>query len=149
MVTTQIWGNALWIFLHTFNTKIHESFFIQNKHQIMSLIYELMYNIPCHICREHALQYMKTNNIHQVHSKDALERYFFTFHNNVNQMKNRVLFTDYDIYKTYNLQKVISHFTIHFTFYRSNKMLFIQNKKRQEVGKRITDFINDNIHHFT
>ena len=149
MGTSQIWGNALWIFLHTFSEKIHDDFFVKERYIILTLIIELMNNIPCSTCREHAMHYIKQHHFRKVQSKTELKTFFFIFHNEVNKMKHRILFHDYDIYKTYNLQKVLSHFYNYFVIYRSNKMLFIQNKKRTDVGKKMIEFINKHIVLFT
>lgn len=148
MGTSQIWGNALWIFLHTFSEKIHDNFFKREQYTIIHIINELIYNIPCSTCKQHAVQYIKRNNFKIIQSKAELKNFFFTFHNEVNKMKNRVLFHDYDIYKTYNLQKVIQHFHTHFVIYRSNKMLFIQNNNRSVVGTKMIDFVNNHINYF-
>lgn len=149
MGTSQIWGNALWIFLHTFSEKIHDTHFKKERSVIINLIIELLYNIPCSTCRIHAIQYIKRKKFRMIQSKDELKHFFFAFHNEVNQMKNRTLFDNYGIYTTYDLQKVMSHFHTNFVIYRINKMLFIQNKKRNIAGIKMIDFVNNNMQYFT
>lgn len=149
MGTFQIWGKALWIFLHTFSEKIQCDFFKKERDTILSLIIELMNNIPCDNCRSHAIKYLKQNNFRRIQSKVELKNFFFTFHNQINVKKNRNLFHNYDIYKTYSVQKVMSYFRTYFVHYRSNKMLFIHNKKRSDVGTKMIAFVNNNLNYFT
>ena len=81
MGTSQIWGNALWIFLHTFSEKIHDTHFKKERSVIINIIIELLYNIPCSTCRIHAIQYIKRKNFRMIQSKDELKHFFFAIYN--------------------------------------------------------------------
>lgn len=148
-MTTQIWGRALWIFFHTFGAKINKDFFIENRIYILNTTQKLLSCIPCDMCKKHALAYIRKHPLTIIKTKDNYISYFFNFHNEVNKLRKVQTFTNIHVYNDYSIQKVIFYFNKYFKLYKSNKMLFSQNTRRENVGSAIVSFINDNIQQFT
>lgn len=148
-MTTQIWGRALWIFFHTFGTKINKDFFMGNRIYILNITQKLLSCIPCDMCKKHALQYIKKHPLYIIKTKENYISYFFDFHNEVNKIRNVQLFKNIHMYDSYNIQKVLIYFNRYYTYYRFNKMLFSQNTRRENIGNTVVSFINTNIQQFT
>lgn len=148
-MTTQIWGKALWIMLHTFGEKIKPIFFQTNLKTILYFTKELIQCIPCELCKKHAIQYIQKNNMHtNIHNKRDFIQYFYRFHNAVNVKKNIPTFTNIEIYKTYNLGRVIYYFNQYYTNYNMNRYLFLQNKHRNTICNQFVNFMKINCTHF-
>lgn len=89
---TKIWGTPMWIFIHTFTVKVNEVFFIRNIHNIINIMDIVIDCIPCDHCKNHALKYIKKNNMKQIKNKQQFIDYFVTFHNNVNKQLGKQAF---------------------------------------------------------
>jgi hypothetical protein len=147
-MTTQIWGRALWIFFHTFGTKINQNFFNKNRIYILNTTQNLLRCIPCDMCKKHAIMYIKKNPLSNIKTKDNYISYFTIFHNEVNKLRKVDVFTNIHIYDNYNIQKVLLYFNKYYTYYRSNRNLFSQNTRRENVCNNVVAFINNNIEQF-
>jgi len=148
-MTTQIWGRALWIFFHTFGAKINEDFFTKNRIFILNTTQKLLSCIPCDMCQKHAMAYIRKKPLSVIKSKTDYIHYFTNFHNEVNKLKNINHFTDIHIYQEYNIQKVLIYFKKFYTYYKYNKILFMQNSKRENIGEVMIQFVTNNIQQFT
>ena len=78
----KIWGNATWNLLHTICEKIYDDKFANSKNDMCKLITLICISVPCPICREHATNYLKSNNIYQCNTKEKLKLFVFNLHNN-------------------------------------------------------------------
>lgn len=149
-MTTQIWGKALWVMLHTFGEKIKPHFFQENLQTILFFTKELLQCIPCETCKKHAIQYIKRNNLNvNIRDKYDFIQYFYRFHNAVNINKNIPIFQNIEIYKTYNLGRVLYFFNQYYANYNVNRYLFLQNKHRNTISSQFIDFIKLNCNQFT
>lgn len=148
-MNSQIWGKALWIMLHTFGEKVNPYFFKDNIKIILYFTNELLQCIPCEFCKKHAIQYIRKNNLYtNIRNRCDFIHYFYRFHNAVNATKNIPTFISIEIYKNYNLGRVIYFFNKYYTNYNVNRYLFLQNKRRHTVSTQFVEFIKNNCTQF-
>ncbi len=69
------WGPLTWCFLHTLVEKIIDNHFKHAKNDLTEVIVLICGMIPCPICRQHALGYLKGNNINSCNTKESLKMY--------------------------------------------------------------------------
>lgn len=89
---TKIWGTPMWTFIHTFTIKVNEVFFIRNIQKIINTMNIIIDCIPCEHCKNHALKYIRKNNMKQIKNKQQFINYFLIFHNDVNKQLGKQAF---------------------------------------------------------
>ena len=82
------WGTPTWYFLHTLIEKLDSNYYKKISNSVTNLIVDLFGNLPCPYCKDHALQYIKKNNIYKIKTKEGMRIYLFNFHNNVSKRLN-------------------------------------------------------------
>ena len=116
----KIWGNATWNLLHTICEKIYEDKFYIAKNDLFTMINLICLSVPCPICREHATNYLKANNIEKCNTKEELKLYVYNLHNNASiNAKNNLFDTSIlEQYKNFSFIKVYNNYT---KVYNANK----------------------------
>jgi FAD-linked sulfhydryl oxidase len=102
------WSIPTWYLLHGIAEKIKEDYYIKNKDDIINILNDICYNLPCPYCRTNAIKYLKSKNFALLKTKQDFKLFIFNFHNNVNKKLNKKIF-DKNIlkkYKTINLLNV-------------------------------------------
>lgn len=143
-MTTKSWGPYVWTFIHTFTHKIDNTFYMNNKNEVLSLLFAICSNLPCHICEEHAKSYLKKVNKNMIRTKSDLIRFFKDFHNNVNRRLRKAQFNNIEQYDNYSLYNTFINFR---TAYTSNYHLrdkFHKTLSRKNIVKNINKFISSN-----
>jgi len=79
------WGEPTWYFFHTFIEKIGNDFYYQNSEKCIKMYKTICFNLPCPICKEHAMNYVKNNKIDSMITKELMKNFLFNFHNQVNK----------------------------------------------------------------
>ena len=130
------WGEPTWYLFHGIAAKINENYYKNNHVECFSLIVNICNNLPCPMCRDHAINYLKKTNISKINTKEKLIRFLFDFHNNANINSGKPLykFEDMSKYNNILLSKVIELFMQRFykTYYNFksfNTWLHKKNKK--------------------
>lgn len=121
---TKLWGPVVWSFFHIFAQQINENFFKDNTKECLKIIQNICSTLPCPLCSEHAIQYLKSKNFMNITTKNQLIQFLFNFHNNVNIRTNKKL-------------ESISHLEI----YKRGKILKITNIMVKQLNKPLK---NDN-----
>lgn len=107
------WGKATWYLFHTLAEKVKDEYFLQIKKELCNNIYKICSCLPCELCREHALEYVKNINFDNIQTKVDFKRMLFNFHNVVNKNKNYQIYKYEDLdeqYKKGHLIKIINNF---------------------------------------
>ena len=107
------WGQPTWFMLHTLAEKVKHDSFPAIRKELLNMIYTICNNLPCPICRSHALDYLNSVNYNTIMTKDQLKRILFDFHNSVNLRKNYPLFPMEEVnakYSTAITDKIIQNF---------------------------------------
>lgn len=107
------WGRATWFLFHTLAHKVKDQYFLQVKAELCNNIFKICSSLPCLMCQEHAVDYMKKVNFNNIQTKTDLKNMLFNFHNVVNENKGYQKFSyeELDIkYENANLHKIINNF---------------------------------------
>jgi hypothetical protein len=141
------WGKPIWYFLHSFASNIKDDAFIEKRQEILKLIFLLCINLPCHICSEHAKQYLNGINFNNIVSKDDLIHKLYLFHNSVNKRKNYPLYKESDLskYNDVNMTNVVNNFI---RAYNSSNKLNIYSMSRNESFSYIKKWLHANYNTF-
>lgn len=148
---TMLWGAPTWYFLHTIAAKIKPAEFQQYKLQILELIKNICYNLPCPSCTEHAKQYIQRMNPTSIICKDDLIKFLFVFHNNVNERKHKPVFSYEELiekYKNANLINITNNFLYYFKMEHHSVRMIADGMHRRRMAKNIQDWLHTNIHNF-
>lgn len=94
------WGTVTWILFHWLAANINEDFYQRSSGQLHSVVLNIMYNLPCPTCKQHAIEFSKKYDIKRAKTKSQLIQYFYFFHNTVNDRKkiikpDRYILDDY------------------------------------------------------
>ncbi len=146
-----IWGSRTWLFFHAIAAKIKESDFSIVKDELFGLIDRICNNLPCPICSNHASEYLRNNNMRRlVRCKSDLIKYFFVFHNVVNQRKKYPLYqeSNLDVYNTANLPKIFQAFIVAFEDRNKNLNMMNNNLLRYRVSSELIQWFQINNKYF-
>ena len=131
----KIWGNATWNLLHTICEKIYDDKFANSKNDMCKLITLICISVPCPICREHAINYLKSNNVYDCNTKEEFKLFVFNLHNNASiNAKNNLFDTSIlEKYKAFSFVKVYNNYT---KIYNSNKTDDLRYSFRRTINLR-------------
>jgi hypothetical protein len=121
MANPSEWGPLLWKIIHSINQKLGNQ--TNNLLQKDEMNYynnftkQIGFVLPCKVCKKHYYDYAIKNkkNIEYYDFKDYAINYYFSLQNEINQEKNKILFTKnelsiYSIIKTNELNSLIIEF---------------------------------------
>ena len=94
------WSIPTWYLLHGIAEKIKEDYYNEHKEDIIKILKDICYNLPCPYCRKNAIQYLKKQNFKLLKTKHQFKIFIYNFHNNVNKKLNKKIF-DENILKKY------------------------------------------------
>ena len=145
------WGQATWYLFHTLAEKIDEEYYIKNKAEFFRIVGLICSNLPCPICSEHAIQYIKTHPFFSIQTKQGLKDMLFAFHNEVNKNKGFEQYKYEDLDKKYNSANTINIIR-NFIFYfkdksRSIKMI-ANDMHRERLSIQLQGWFNTNLQYF-
>ena len=114
------WGTPTWYFLHTLPEKIYDNCYSKMSNDVCIFFELILKNLPCPLCRSHAIDYLKKYNIYKVVTKDGMINYMFNFHNWVNKrvgngVKDKKIL---ELYKRANTVQIYRYFIQE--FFRTN-----------------------------
>lgn len=143
------WGPSTWSFIHTLACKVKEDSFSSIGQNLINVIIQICYNLPCPECSQHAKEFwakVKTNNIK---TKTDLINLLFVFHNMVNKRKSYPQFK-YDNLSIYENKKVIETYNIFSRNFntRGNMNLINESFHRNMMLASLRSWLMANIKHF-
>ena len=105
---TKLWGPIVWSFFHVFAQQINEEFFKNNRLTCLNIIQNICSSLPCPLCTEHAISFLKKNGFLNITNKNQLILFLFKFHNSVNTRtkKEQYKLQDLEIYKRGKILKI-------------------------------------------
>lgn len=109
-----IWGPHAWYLIHTICEKIDAEYYMKNKQDCFNHLLLICKNVPCPVCRKHAVENLKKfSNGYIPSSKEELREFFFKFHNKVNVQtgKSVVSIEVLDRFKKFSIRKIIPYFS--------------------------------------
>ena len=144
------WGTPTWYFFHTLAEKIHTEHFRKNKKEFIDLIITICNNLPCPICKDHSMKYIRKSNIYKIQTKEEMKNYLYVFHNWVNKKlgKSEPSLSILNLYKKMDFMKVYKFFIQE--FFKSNalsKNFFKWNK--DFLYNKINVFLDKHKPHIT
>jgi len=111
------WGEPTWFLFHTLAYKVKEADFPKVRSELLGNIYNICSNLPCPICAEHAVEYMRKINFTTIQTRRQLIDLLFNFHNEVNKKKGFPLFKYEELDDKYSkavTKNIIFNFMIHY-----------------------------------
>lgn len=146
-----LWGEPIWLFLHTLAEKMIEDRFDIVKVGFLNIVYTICVNLPCPNCAEHAKTYLDNINFKTINTKYKLKELLWNFHNMVNSKKHLDIMSMEDCDKKYalaNTKNIITNFIVNFEKGNKIKSLISDDFHRQQISKYIKTWITENISHF-
>lgn len=143
---TQKWGQATWLFLHSFSCKVKEEYFYSVKDEMIKIFKELCQVLPCPYCQEHAKHFVATNDFSKIKTRFDYIVMIWSFHNIVNKRTGKKFYS-FDNMNMYNksiLKNVVIYFEINFMRPINNQRLLMDSLGRDRAVKHIKTFINNN-----
>ena len=77
------WSIPTWYFFHGFAEKVNKEYYDKNYKRCFNIIRQICCNLPCEVCRLHAVQKMNQTQDYMINTKEKLIDYLFNFHNEV------------------------------------------------------------------
>lgn len=146
-----LWGEPTWFLFHTLSHKIKPESFPVIKNELLQLFSNICSKLPCPICAEHASNYLVNNNFFNIQSKEELKRFFFVFHNYVNEKKKYPIFELSELDKKYSSAitiNIINNFIKLYQIKYNIPKLFSSNMFRKNISKKIIDWYSVNYNNF-
>ncbi len=145
----KFWGTPTWYLFHTIAERIDENFYANNYSIFWNFINLCCSNLPCPICKNHAMDYLNNANIEQIKTKNGLRIFLFNFHNKTNKYGNSVIQSTsiLDKYKKANISAIFDLFENRFFFsYIGNRTFtdWVKNKFKIEY-KNFINKIKDHL----
>lgn len=146
-----LWGTYTWILFHWIAEQIKEEYFDSERENILFFIREILFNLPCPNCREHAAQYTTNMPLALVKTKSDLKNYIYHFHNSVN-IRSKKKYEHHSIlekYKTINFELLMKSWNHHFSYNSDiQKHDFMAKSRLSKLKTNINQYFNENNHKF-
>ena len=142
--TRKRWSIPTWMLFHGMAEKIDETFYKNNKKEVLNIIKIICDNLPCPYCRQNASKYLKIN-MRNIETKEDLKLFLYRFHNDVNKKLKKKHFSESILnkYKTINILHAYKWFDN--KFYGEYIVSHDFNKWRRNMVKdKVTTFFKDN-----
>jgi len=151
MSSLEQWGPATWALFHSLAAKIRvDSFPIIGK-QLLAIIVQIAYCLPCPDCANHAKTFFASFNHATVSSPSQLQNMLFHFHNLVNRRKHKSIFSFarlHSLYASKNLISVYNRFVRYFHT-KGNMQMLAESFMRNRVLASLRSWLKRHIYlHF-
>jgi hypothetical protein len=143
------WGEPTWYFFHTFIEKISQNFYNDNYKECIEIYKIICNNLPCPICKDHAIKYLKDNNVDKMNTRYKMKIFLFNFHNSVNERLKKKIYSEeiLEQYQRITLKNAYKFFEQEFykkNYFTHNFSSWIRNKMKESLD----EFFVNNIQHF-
>tara|TARA_B100001175_G_scaffold167322_1_gene141873 strand:+ start:45975 stop:46421 length:447 start_codon:yes stop_codon:yes gene_type:complete len=130
------WATPTWYLFHTIASRLDETYFNSHLIECKNLVQNICGNLPCPICQNHAIYYLKTTNFHRIRTLAQFREYLFIFHNFVNTQLGKKKFTKAEMekYNRANIDKIILLFYHKFKAHYRTGTSFVGWRRRKALG---------------
>lgn len=145
------WGEPTWYLFHTLACKVKEDCFQQVRGDLLNHIYSICANLPCPMCANHAMEYMKNVNFNTIRTKQDLIDMLYVFHNAVNKKKNFPQFPHADLESKYSkavTKNIIFNFLYHFQDKHKSVHMIANDMFRTRQVELLKEWFNKNYNCF-
>ena len=145
------WGEPIWFLFHTLAQKVKKESFPQIRHELLNNIYTICTYLPCPVCANHAVEYLKKINFNTIQTKDDLISMLYVFHNEVNKRKNVATFDFLEVEKKYSTAitiNILKNFMQTFEKRSRNERLMSVEFHKRNYIIQLKNWLNMNIHCF-
>lgn len=133
------WSIPTWFLFHGMAEKMDSNYFKDNRLTILNFYRTICGNLPCPICAQHSINYIKRVNIMKINSKEELIQYFYTMHNWVNKRLKKKEFEKgaLEMYKRINIIHCIKYWDNRFfdKYYVHNNFNTWRRNSLQSVSR--------------
>jgi len=134
------WGEPTWYFFHTFIEKIGDDFYNKNSEKIIKIYKTICFNLPCPICKSHAMTYIKTHKMDSMVTRVLMKNFLFNFHNHVNKQLKKSLqnINILEQYKKITISRAYKYFNQEFykqDYVSKNFSGWIHNTIKADIDK--------------
>lgn len=91
-ITKEEYGHATWIYLHGVVASLPAQATVEHLNKVQSILQWTFESYPCLECRFHILDYLADHPVPSA-SKREMQDYLFVFHNRVNVLLGKSIFT--------------------------------------------------------
>jgi hypothetical protein len=144
------WGPVTWYFLHSFAEKVDDSVFIRDCEEIKSILHDMFSVLPCPVCSQHAIKYIKSSNFHHITRRGHLQSWLFEFHNSVSERLKKPVFSATEhlaLYPRADFGKIYDEFITIFAARRSEHVMMDVPIIRRTLA-RLREWMRVNRHTF-
>ncbi len=144
------WGKHIWTFFHTMSQKIKPEYFHLIKNDFIGFIVKICNTLPCPVCSQHASEYMRSINFHNIRSKEDFIQLFYVFHNTVNVRKNYEIFRQdqLSMYQYATTDAEIKNFFVAYEDKTRAFKLMADDMSRLQIANDIKNWLNSNLQYF-
>jgi hypothetical protein len=134
------WGEPTWYFFHVFIEKITGSHYNENHTEFIKIYKLICNNLPCPICKEHAMEYIKKHKIDNMNTRKKMKMFLFNFHNYVNKRLKKTIYKEHILeqYDRINISKAYQFFNQEFYKSQHSQKHFsdwIRNRVKEDLDK--------------
>ena len=145
------WGEPTWFLFHTLAEKIKNEYFNEFKQELLNNILAICGVLPCPICAQHAVEYMRRIQPNSIRTKQDLKDLLFQFHNEVNKRKGVVSFSRDELndkYSKANTANIIQYFVSVFQQKSKNVSAIATDMYKMRILQLFKKWIQLHIHKF-
>lgn len=149
MKDSLIWGRYTWAIFHMIVEKIKPEHREEELNNIKNIIYTICINLPCPVCRLHAINYLN-KTYSKVTSMEELKMYLYNFHNvvNINTKKEQQPIEILNIYKTVDFNRIVITWNKYFKLFKVDQYTFKEENQRDKSKKLVFNYLKTNRHKF-
>ena len=148
-----LWGVSTWRLFHTMAARIREESYPYLKGQLLAVVKQICYNLPCPEWARHATQFMRNVHLSSFPNRTVFISMLFQFHNSVNARLGKRQYTLEDLkeYKNRNIGIDLQNFlTFYAKRYNGTLQAGIQSTEliRRRIAISVRAWLQKNWLHF-
>lgn len=151
MRNSLLWGRFTWALFHTIADKMKTEHEISLTKEIKVIILSICSNLPCPICRQHAINFLNRSvEFKNVTKKDELKIFLFHFHNEVNKItkKKQADLSILSIYSNLDLRFIMKEWAKYYKIFKVPPSQVREESNRVNVRINVLNYLNTNMYKF-
>jgi hypothetical protein len=147
MTSIKLWGPVVWNLFHAIAEQIKEDKFSELSNQLFQLIIRICNHLPCPDCSMHSKNYLARVNFSLIKTKEQFRHFIWTFHNVVNQRKQKPQFDPIYLKEMYGQKSLIQCFNEFINVYKTqgNMKLMADSFQRKLIVDDLKKWMMKNL----
>ncbi len=142
-----IWGRYTWALFHFLCENMKDEYVGEALPQVKKIIWTVCSNLPCPVCRRHAMLYLSkpSNGFKNAQTKTELRKFMYEFHNLVNVKTRKNTFDENNLtsYSRIQFDTILVGWQKYFSLLHVDQYTFREETNRKKIKMEVIKYLKE------